>query len=184
MKKFSLIILAVLFAFSAVQAQKKKAKNGKSTLFSHTAAEDIKAESNSVTSLLNTATGDLIFVVPVQTYKFKKSLMQKHFNQSRFMDSKNHPKIKFKGKITNLSAVNFSKDGKYNVNVSGNITIRGTTKPQNTTATLTVKGGTVKGYSSFTVKNIGQFGVGKPKNRKKKGNVADNIDCKVWVTYK
>lgn len=184
MKKFSLLVLAILLAFSTVQAQKKKARNGKSTLFSHTAAEDINAESNSVSSLINTANGTLIFVVPVQSYKFKKSLMQKHFNQPRFMDSKKYPKIKFKGKITNLSAVNFSKDGTYNVDVAGTITIRGMSKPQSAKATLTVEGGVIKGYSAFTVKNIGQYGVGKPKNRKKKNSVADNIDCKVWVTYK
>lgn len=184
MKKISLLLLIVLFAFSAVQAQKKKAKNGKSTLFSHTAAEDIRAESNSVTSALDISTGKMVFVIPVQSYKFKRTLMQKHFNQPRFMDSKKYPKIKFVGKISNLSAVNFQKDGKYNVTVEGNMTIRGVKKPQTATGTLTVEGGVVKGYSKFMVKNIGSYGVGKPKNKRKQKSVAENIECEVWVTYK
>lgn len=184
MKKYSLLIVAILFAFSTVQAQKKKAKNGKATLYSKTAAEDIRAESNNVTSNLNPSDGKMVFVVPVQSFKFKKRLMQKHFNQPRFMDSKQYPKIKFVGKISNLSEVNFSKDGKYNVEVSGNMTIRGTTKPLTAKGTLTVEGGTIKGYSKFIVKNIGAYGVGKPKNKKKKNSVADNIECEIWVTYK
>jgi polyisoprenoid-binding protein YceI len=184
MKKFSLLLLIVLFAFSATQAQKKKAKNGKSTLFSHTSAEDIRAESNSVTSSLNAVTGKMVFVIPVQSYKFKRRLMQKHFNQPRFMDSKKHPKIKFVGKITNLREVNFVKDGKYNVTVEGKMTIRGVTKPQTAKGVFTVENGVIKGYSKFVVKGIGAYGVGKPKNKSKKNSIADNIECQVWVTYK
>lgn len=184
MKRYSLLLLALLFAFSTVQAQKKKAKNGKSTLFSKTVAESINAESNSMSSLLDMTTGRIVFVVPVQSYRFKKSLMQKHFNQSRFMDSQKYPKIKFVGQITNWGKVDLHKNGTYNVTVKGNITIRGKKRPQEANGTLTVEGGTIKGYSQFTVRDIGGFGVGKPKNKKKKGNVADNIHCKVWVTYK
>lgn len=184
MKKISLLLLIVLFAFSATQAQKKKGKNGKSTLFSHTAAEDIKGESNSVTSMLDMSNGKMVFVVPVQSYKFKRTLMQKHFNQPRFMDSRKYPKIKFVGKITNLREVNFLKDGKYNVTVEGKMTIRGVTKPQTAKGVLTVEGGVIKGYSKFIVRGIGAYGVGKPKNKRKKNSIADNIECEVWVTYK
>ena len=96
--------------------------------------------------------------------------MQKHFNNAHYMDSKKFPKIKFVGKITNLSAVDLSKNGTYNVTVAGNMTIRGTAKPQTANGTLTVEGGVIKGFAEFTVKNIGDYGVGKPKNKKKKSN--------------
>jgi len=183
MKRFSLLLTALVLVFSAAQAQKKKAKNGKSTIFSKTIAETIRATNNNVVSNLDLSTGKMVFVVPVQSFQFPKRLMQKHFNQPRFMDSKQYPKIKYVGNITNLSAVNFKKDGKYNVNVSGKITIRGTTKPMTAKGTLTVEGGKIKGYSKFIVKNISAYGVGKPKYKSRKNNVAEDIECEVWVTY-
>jgi len=183
MKRFSLLLIALVLVFSTTQAQKKKAKNGKATIYSKTVAEAIRATNNNVISNLDLGTGKMVFVVPVQSFRFEKRLMQKHFNQPRFMDSKQYPKIKFVGNIKNLGTVNFKKDGKYNVVVTGNITIRGTTKPLTANGSLTVEGGKVKGYSKFVVKNISAFGVGKPKKKSKKNNVAENIECEVWTTY-
>ncbi|HVM88818.1 MAG TPA: YceI family protein [Puia sp.] len=180
MKKILLtgaIALAILFH---VNAQSKFiTKTGQVTIFSHTVAEDITASNNNVAGVMNTATGDIGISVPVQSFSFEKALMQEHFNSEHFMNSKDFPRITLKGKITNLSSVDFNKNGEYPVEVTGDLTIRNTTKPVSEKATVVVENGKVTVNSKFTVKDIGSYGVGKPKGGKK-NNVADDIE----VTYK
>ncbi|VAW26522.1 hypothetical protein MNBD_BACTEROID04-327, partial [hydrothermal vent metagenome] len=52
-------------------------------------------------------------------------------------------KSKFKGQITNITDVNFDKDGTYNVSVDGEMTLHGVTKAISETAIITVKGNKV-----------------------------------------
>ena len=53
--------------------------------------------------------------------------MEEHFNEN-YLESNTFPKANFKGAITDLSKVNFSKDGSYAVSVKGDLTIHGVTK--------------------------------------------------------
>ena len=53
--------------------------------------------------------------------------MEEHFNEN-YMESNTFPKANFKGTITDLGKVNFSKDGTYPVTVKGDLTIHGVTK--------------------------------------------------------
>ncbi|MEA2042083.1 MAG: YceI family protein [Bacteroidota bacterium] len=182
MKK--LVILAIILLPIIGTAQKVITREGHANIFSHTTAEDISADNYKVTSAINKETGSMVFSIPVQSFEFEKALMQKHFNQPNFMDSKKFPKIKFKGTIDNLSAVNWTKDGTYEVNVSGDLTIRAVTKSISETGTITVNDGTITAESTFTVKGIGEYGVGKPKSKKKKNNVADDIKITFKGVYK
>jgi len=99
------------------------------------------------------------------------------------MDSKKHPKAKFKGKITDLSGVDFSKSGTYNVNVTGDLTIKGVTKNITEKGTITVKTGEINAKSSFFVL-LADYGVGRPQNKKKTNNVAEKIKVDVDLNYK
>ena len=56
--------------------------------------------------------------------------------------------------------------------------IRGTTKPVTEKANIEINNGKITVTSKFIVKEIGSYGVGKPKGSKK-NNVADDIQ----VTY-
>jgi polyisoprenoid-binding protein YceI len=179
MKKIIVSIVFVAIAVVSVSGQSKYiTRTGKATIYSHTAAEDISADNNNVTGVINSTTGDIAISVPVQSFQFGKALMQEHFNNSNFMDSKQYPKISLKGKITNLPAVDFSKNGTYEALVTGDLTIKGATKPITEKATVEVNNGKVTVTSKFVVKDIGSYGVGKPMG-KKKNNVADDIE----VTY-
>ncbi len=182
MKKVTLILAAVILAFTGFSQKSYITKNAYAKLFSHTVAEDISAENFKVISKINAETGDLIVSVPVQSFTFEKALMQKHFNQPNFMDSKQFPKIKFKGKF-DVSKVDFAKDGKYPVTVSGNLTIRAVTKPISAQGTITVKGGKVSASSVFIVKNIFQYGVGKPTKKSKRENVAEDVKITFKADY-
>lgn len=173
---------AAITFFSAQAQSKYVTRTGQATIFSHTVAEDISASNNTVTGVVNSASGDVAISVPVQSFQFEKSLMQEHFNNANFMDSKQFPRLTLKGKITNLSAVNFSKNGKYEVTVAGDLTIKGVTKPVTEKATIDVNNGKLTVTCNFVVKEIGSYGVGKPSG-KKKNNVADDIDVKYTAVY-
>ncbi len=180
MKKLMLsLVFASVLILSAGAQDKYVSRTGQATIFSHTPAEDITAVNNTVTGVINTATGEVAISVPVQSFQFEKSTMQEHFNSSGFMDSKQFPRLTLKGKITNLSAVDLSKNGKYEAVVTGDLTIKGTTKTVTEKAIVEVNNGKVTVTTKFIVKEIGSYGVGKPKGSKK-NNVADDIE----VTYK
>lgn len=183
MKKLLFTVTLLGLANIAIMAQSKWiARSGQATIFSHTIAEDISAANNNVTGLINSSTGDVSISVPVQGFQFEKAMMQEHFNQPNFMDSKQFPKILLKGKISNLSAINFTKDGTYDAVVTGDLTIRGVTKPVTEKAHVTIKNGEVSVHCKFLVKDIGSYGVGKPSG-KKKDNVANDIEVNYTAKY-
>jgi polyisoprenoid-binding protein YceI len=180
------IMLAVIFAAIttvSLNAQSKFiTRTGQATIFSHTVAEDISASNNTVTGVINGTTGDIAISLPVQSFQFEKTLMQEHFNNSNFMDSKQYPRITLKGKISNLSAIDLTKNGMYEATVSGDLTIKGVTKPVNEKATIEVNNGKLTVTTKFIVKDISSYGVGKPMG-KKKNNVADDIEVNYTAIY-
>ncbi|MEA1786742.1 YceI family protein [Arenibacter sp. GZD96] len=184
MKKVSIIALAfsvfVISAFSALE-DKLVTKDAHISFYSHTPVEDIVANNYKVVSTINTTSGDVVFSVPMQSFEFEKALMQKHYNSADFLDTKNFPKSKFTGKITNLTDVNFKKDGTYAVTIKGNLTIKEDTKPMTEKATITVTGNKVSLDSKMKV-TLGDFGItftkGKPST-----NIAKDVEVTLKAVY-
>jgi len=139
-----------MFIVTAINAQKYMTKNGYIGFFSHTAMEDIKGDNNQVASVLDISTGEMVFQVLIKSFHFDRALMEEHFNEN-YMESDKFPKSSFKGKITNLSAVNFSKDGIYDVAVDGDLTIRDATNKITTTGKIEVKNGELAATSKFNI---------------------------------
>lgn len=97
MKK--IILLAATFGLQqAVQAQKYMTRSAQVSFFSSTAVENIEAINNEVASVFDAATGELVFIVPIKSFKFDRALMQEHFNEN-YLESDQFPKADFKGKI-------------------------------------------------------------------------------------
>jgi polyisoprenoid-binding protein YceI len=140
----SLIVAAIVgvIALSSFNSGDDKlvSKNGHINFFSHTAVEDISADNYTVVSTLTPSTGDVVFSVAMQSFEFEKAMMQKHFNSDKFLDTKTYPKAKLVGKITNLSQINFAKDGTYDATVEGDLTMHGETKHIKETGKITVSG--------------------------------------------
>jgi hypothetical protein len=113
--------------------------------------EKISAVNNEVAAILNPKAGDFVFQLLVKSFKFEKELMQEHFNEN-YLESDKLPKSDFKGKITNIGDVNFSKDGTYNVTVAGKLTIHGVSKDVSVPGTITVKGKEATAKAKFSVK--------------------------------
>lgn len=146
------IITIALIGISAICLAQGKyfTRNGTITFFSTTPVEDIKAENYNATAVIDAATGDMEFSLLMKSFNFKKALMQEHFNEN-YVESDKFPKATFKGKIVNLDAIDFTKDGSYPAAVKGDLTIHGETNPVETDGTVDVKDGKVMAASTFMV---------------------------------
>jgi polyisoprenoid-binding protein YceI len=148
----------MLFALATISmvtfAQKKKVTTSATINFDATTPIDAfpKAENKTAVASLNTKSGEVAFESIIKSFSFTNPTIQDHFNGGQWMNSEKFPKSTFKGKITNLSEVNFKKDGTYTATVAGDLTIRGISKPTTTTATITVKGKAVSTTTEFTIK--------------------------------
>ena len=143
-------ILILSFVFFSVNSQKYMTKNGYIGFYSHTPFEDIKADNNQVAGVLDISTGEMVFQVLIKSFHFERALMEEHFNEN-YIESEKFPKSIFKGKITNLAAVNFSKNGTYEVTVEGELTIHDVTNKITTGGTIEVVTGGINASSKFKI---------------------------------
>jgi hypothetical protein len=154
-------------------------KNGQISFFSATPLENIEAVNNEVSSLINTQTGDLVFAVLIKGFHFQRALMEEHFNEN-YMESSKLPKAYFKGKITNLSAINFLKEGTYKVMANGELTLHGVTKKMMLPGSIIVQSGKLQVVCKFTVKPK-DFNIQIP--RVVVSNIAEVIEVSVNCKY-
>lgn len=174
-----IIVCTLLLSAQLATGQKYFSKTGKISFYSDAPMEKIEATNTSASTVLDPTTGSMEWAVLIQGFKFEKALMQDHFNEN-YMESATYPKAKFKGKIDNLSAVNFKKDGDYNVTVSGQLEIHGVTKPVTSTGVISVKGGSISAKSKLTVA-VADYGIEIPKLVA--DNIAKTVDIQVQADY-
>lgn len=149
MKVFIFLFLT-LFFINLANSQTYTTRNGHIWFFSHTAVEDIEAHNYQAVSTLDAVSGDIRFTLPVRSFEFRIALMQEHFNEN-YMESDVFPEARFSGKIMNLNAVSFYRTGVYTVEVTGDLTIKGITRPVKTSGTLAVRNGTIAAKAKFIV---------------------------------
>jgi len=149
MKRIFLLAFFLNIVF-AVNGQKYMTKNGFIGFYSHTPMEDIKADNNQVVGVLDISTGEMVFQALIKSFHFDRALMEEHFNEN-YMESEKFPKSLFKGKITNLASVDFSKTGTYDVTVEGDLTIRDVTNKISTKGTIEVVNGGINANSKFNI---------------------------------
>jgi len=152
MKKTSLF-LALALSTGALFAQKKTTTSA-TIGFDATTPKDAlpKAENKTSIASLDTKKGTVAFESVIKNFSFGNPMMQEHFNSAGWLDSDKYPVANFKGSITNLSDINFDKDGTYAANVEGDLTIHGVTQPVKTKAAITVAGKTITSKSEFKIK--------------------------------
>ncbi len=154
-------------------------KNGHVGFYSHTPMEDIKADNNQVGSIIDIEKGEIIFTVIMKSFRFDRALMEEHFNEN-YAESDKFPKASFKGKITNLAAVDFKKAGVYNVDVDGNMTIHGVTKPHTAKGTIEVKDENLLVKAKFNI-SLKEYGIIIPDLVKDK--IQDSMEITVDMDY-
>ena len=174
-----IVLLALMLSAQFAMGQKYFSKTGKISFYSDTPMEKIEATNSTASTVLDIGTGNFEWAVLIQGFKFEKALMQEHFNEN-YMESTEFPKAKFKGKIDNLSAVNFKKDGDYNVTVTGQMEIHGVTKPVTAPGVISIKGGNISAKSKFSIA-VADYGIEVPKVVAE--NIAKNVDVTVQADY-
>ena len=183
MKKIVILIGGVILTVASF-AQVQFTRNGKISFFSTTAVEDIKAQNTEVVSFLDTQKGDLRFQVLIKGFVFPKAAMQQHFNSKEYMYSDSFPQSAFKGSIINLKDVNFSKDGNYKIQVKGDLTMHGVTKPVIAGGTISIVAGVVSTNAVIKI-NREDYKIIVPAftNSKIAKTIEITVDCK-YAIYK
>lgn len=179
--KQTLGIVTLLFFLTGFSVQKGKfiASNGKVSFYSSAPLENIEALNSKVSSILDTDNGEIVFSMYIKDFVFDKSLMQEHFNEN-YMESEKYPKSTFKGKIVNLSDVNFSQEGLYNALIEGDLLIHNVTRHIKVNGTIDVKAGKIQAKAKFPVK-VNDYKVDIPKLVFQ--NIAETVDVTVDITY-
>ena len=143
-------IIALLILFHSVNAQRYMTRTGYIGFYSHTPLEDIKADNNQVSSILDISTGDIVFQVLIRSFKFEKALMEEHFNEN-YLESEKYPRSSFTGKIIDPAAVDFTKTGTYKVSVEGELTLHNVTKKINVPGIIEVESEGIKASAKFNI---------------------------------
>lgn len=176
MKHIGIILLAWISLFQTGQGL-YVCKNAQISLFSTAPIEDIAAKTSSGQSVYNAATGDLVFSVAINTFKFPKSLMQEHFN-SDYLESDKYPHATFKGKVQEHP--DLTKDGTYPITATGVLDVHNVKQTRTIPGTLVVSNGTVTMKSEFMVKCVDHH-IDIPKLVFH--NIAESIKMNVTATY-
>jgi len=182
MKRSILFGALALFVASAFSPDTKKvSEKTHIKFFSSTPAEDIEAHNYKSVATLETETGDLVFSVPMQSFDFDKRLMQKHFNQEKFLNTQEFPKAKLIGKIINIEELDFDDDGKYTAKIKGQMTIKGQTNDFTAYADIKVEAGEIDLNSKFIL-TLADYGVAFEKG-KPSTNIAEVVEVTVEAKF-
>lgn len=152
---------------------------GKASFFSSAPMEDIEAHTQQVVSILDVRSGELAASMLMRSFNFRKALMEEHFNEN-YIESHKYPKAIFKGKVTNMADLNVKKDGKYMLNVNGEITLHGVTKPLAIKAEATVAQGRIEAKAVFPL-TVADFDIEIP--RLVINNIAEVVEVTVVFNY-
>ena len=118
-----IVTLAACFLFALNNSAQEKylTKTGKINFFSKAPLENITADNEYVTSIIDLNTGNMAIAMSMKAFKFKKALMEEHFNEN-YIESERFPKAFFSGKISNFENIS---NNKREFIVKGKLTIHG-----------------------------------------------------------
>jgi polyisoprenoid-binding protein YceI len=177
--KILLTGICCLFFVGRAAAQKYIDRNGKASFFSSAPMEDIEAHNSQAVSIMDIKTGEIVASMLMKSFNFKKALMEEHFNEN-YIESNKYPKATFKGKITNIQDLDVTKNGKYTLDVAGEITLHGVTKEINVKADAVIENGTVKAKAVFPLV-VADFKIEVP--RLVRNNIAEKVEVTVSFNY-
>ncbi|MDX9880812.1 MAG: YceI family protein [Prolixibacteraceae bacterium] len=173
MKAITLTIVIGLIGFSLCGQTKFTTHDATISFFSDAPVEDIQAESKKGRGGIDLLSGQVLFVVPINSFVFDKSLMQKHFNES-YIESHLYPVARFEGRFT--QPVDTATRSLQTLPFSGRLTIHGVTKMINERATVRYDTDKITAKSIFMVKTA-DFNIKIPRILIK--NIAEEIRIEI-----
>jgi hypothetical protein len=175
MKKYLLPLLLLIFL--QANAQMWKAVKGEVTFYSYAPLEDIKATSNQVNSFITFDKKEAVFIIPMRSFHFAKSLMEEHFNE-KYIESDKYPNTTYKGIIN--EDVNPANPGTYHLTSKGTMNIHGVEKEVNEPAVMEIQPDTITLETDFHVA-IADYKITVPQLLLH--NIADTVDVKMKAWY-
>lgn len=170
------VALVLLISPCAV-AQKYLAEKSFVSFFSDAQIEDITAKNNKSSSIFDSASGEIVFSIPIKDFVFAKSLMKEHFNE-KYMESDKFPKSTFQGKIIGFDSV---ATGEQQVVASGKLTIHGESRQVAIPGTIEVNEGSLTMKAKFLVK-LEDYKISIPQLLWQ--NIAEQVEVTIEFTYK
>jgi len=156
MKKVFLAVVLTSLFFGAF-SQNFKTLTGQIDIYSKTSLFTIEAANKKAACVLNSTTGEVAATVMILSFDFKEALVEEHFNENYMETTKEvdgkqvNSKATFSGKITDMTKVDFTKNGTYNVTFSGQLKIHNTTNTVTSPAVLVVSSTGIKVTTNFDV---------------------------------
>ena len=150
MNKKLILIIVGFFLVNSLIAQRYYTKTGNVTFDASSTLVDVIGINKTTISVFDATTGQFQFSTNIKEYHFRQSLMEDHFNEN-YMESEKYTKSTFTGTITNITSVNFKKDGNYPVNVKGVLEIHNVKKNVETNGTFTIVNGVITANANFNV---------------------------------
>nr|WP_294777821.1 YceI family protein [uncultured Flavobacterium sp.] len=175
MKKI-LFYCCLLVALPNFAQTKMVTKTGKITFEASVPAfEEVKAKNESVTCILNPASGEIASLALMKGFRFKVALMEEHFNEN-YVESDKYPKATFKGKIENFDLSKLTATAK-DYTIKGKLELHGKSKDITVTAKIKKTDNGVEIDANFTV-NTDDFDIEIPSvvSKKLTKKVAVNLD--------
>lgn len=175
MKKI-LFYCCLLVTFQNFAQTKMVTKTGKITFEASVPAfEEVKAKNESVTCILNPASGEIASLALMKGFRFKVALMEEHFNEN-YVESDKYPKATFKGKIENFDLSKLTATAK-DYTIKGKLELHGKSKDITVTAKIKKTDNGVEIDANFTV-NTDDFDIEIPSvvSKKLTKKVAVNLD--------
>ncbi len=153
MKKIFLIIILFSAAFTGLQAQTYKTRDG-NIYFNpnkNQGNKEYSALSKEGTAVLKVETSEVALLVPMKSFHFNNALLEEHFNEN-YLHTNKYPNGTYKGKLIGFDKSMLTKDGEYKISSEGKMELHGITKDFKSPVLLTVKGGVATFKCDFPVK--------------------------------
>ena len=145
MNKVLLLLTTLVLTLSNDSSDKVICRQGSVSFFSYTSVENIKAQNNQVSSIIDFESSKIAVSMLMNAFVFEKALMREHFNES-YIESDIYPKATFEGEILDFEP---AMEGAQIRIVKGLFTMHGVAEE------LEIKTKIEKSGSTFTL--IGSF---------------------------
>ena len=179
MKKTLFSLAIAVFAFTSVSAQKHFTRSANISFYSDTPMEKIEATNHQATSVVDLEKSEMVFSVLMKSFEFEKALMQEHFNE-KYVESAIYPKAQFKGSYKSEKPIDLSKNGKYEVTVTGTMNMHGVDQEVKTPGVFEVKDGVLIGKTEFNLK-LADYKISVPSVVRE--SIAEEVKITVDATY-
>jgi len=122
--------------------------------------DDVAAKTNTVTAVLDPNTGQVQVRIPINSFVFRKALMQEHFNEN-YLESHQFPFANFKGQVADWDASMMQKSGSQKIKFMGKLEIHGISKDVVEPGTMELSGGQIRMSTDLMV-TVADYGIKVP----------------------